>query len=97
MSLDGAESNLRIVLNKPANGARFTPQEVSCERKLSASLRLLNFEQRFPGYLQGKHGSTRWDQYNGVVELHDQLSNKYQFYYPELEEGVVSRKSSAAK
>lgn len=77
--LDIAESSLRTILNKPAANGNYP--NASCEAKLKASMALLNFETRHPGYLQGKHGTTTWGQYNGVRSLFDQLSEKYQFFY----------------
>jgi hypothetical protein len=71
-----AETNLRIVLARPANSKKW-PKEFksyeSCEMKLSAALRLLAFEQRHPGYLEGLHGDADWNQYKGVRELYESL------------------------
>ena len=51
--LDIAESSLRIILNEPVKGSKFSYKQVNCENQLKAAMALLNFEMRHPGYLQG--------------------------------------------
>ena len=93
--LDIAESSLRIILNKPSKGE--FPSGVSCGDKLNASMNLLNFEMRHPGYLQGKFGTSTWGQYNGVRDLFDQLSGKYNFFFPRSTEPVIQKNVNAVK
>ena len=70
--MDIAEGNLRVALSKPAHGT-FPLEMLSCESKYSSLMRVLAFEQRFPGYLEGKHGASTWDQYKAVRELFEEL------------------------
>lgn len=74
--LDLAETNLRVVLGTPTKGEKW-PEELknlnTCDAKLASALRLLAFEQRHPGYLQGLHGTATWDQYNEVLKLFERL------------------------
>ncbi|MDG0817308.1 hypothetical protein [Bdellovibrio svalbardensis] len=92
MGLDIAENNLRILLNKPANGTPFKSYEVSCKNQLAAAMTLLNYEMRHPGYLQGRYGKADWAQYNKVRELFEQAAEKYDFYY---KDNKTSKSSSS--
>lgn len=94
MNLDSAEAALRVVLNKPASGV-LPDQMRSCEAKLEAAMTLLNFEQRHPGYLQGKHGKIEWAQYNSVRKLYEEAASKFDFYFPAVNKEAPKKAGSA--
>ena len=81
--LDIAESSLRIITGEYADGKNHAKWSKSdaCNDKLNAALALLNFEQRHPGYLEGKYGTANWGQYTEVRRLFDKIASKNQFFY----------------
>jgi hypothetical protein len=88
--LDVAESSLRVLMNEPVKGTKFSDKEISCENQLKAAMALMNFEMRHSGYLQGKHGDLNWPQYQGVRELFNKLPNKYEFFSNSSEQTAPS-------
>lgn len=81
--LDIVETSLRVILKEPASPIprlmRLTL--FSNTEALSAALRLLNFEQRHPGYLEAlKLGTAEGEQEEAVKRLYGVLSEKYEFW-----------------
>lgn len=81
--VDVAETSLRIILEKPAQGK--LPTEMRrCSAKLEAAMQLLAVEIRMPGLLEGGYG-WKWPQYDMVTALNRDLrtaSDRYEFPKP---------------
>lgn len=81
-SVDIAETSLRIVLNRPANGGQFPKEMVTKERQLEAISKLMNLEMRYPGLLKGKlKPGFKWSQYKEVQDLFSEFEEKMGFWY----------------
>lgn len=79
MSMDLAEGNLRIVLNRPARSLKFPRSMITPARQLESAIYLMEFESEFPCVMDGKYGYTDWAQYEEVKRLFKELKKKYYF------------------
>lgn len=76
--MDIFESNLRVILNKPAKG--ITPLHWRKQKtKVEAALALASWDAQYPGCLQGAFGESTWAQYNGVRALYKEFAAKYNY------------------
>ncbi|MFH1723029.1 MAG: hypothetical protein ABII00_00250 [Elusimicrobiota bacterium] len=80
MSVDIAETSLRIILEEPASG-RAPRSLMTCGQRLDAAMRLMNVVMSFPGLLEGRYEFPfEWRQYEGTVALFGKLEKKYDFF-----------------